>query len=83
MNSTYGTLSFKPAPSGKDVGNFLVWLLAFVFILAGSITLTLRNPADGDTASDSTFLAVGWACIGIGFIIYFVKVYLAFRGKLW
>lgn len=91
MNTSFGSpygnvgvLKYEPyADKSKYGPSFAVWIAAFVFILAGAITLTLRNPSDGDTTSDKTFLAVGWSCLAIGFIIYFVKVYLAFKGKLW
>ena len=79
------TFTYAPVKGNqtKYALDFGVWFLGFIFIATGALLLTLRSPSDGDTKSDRTLLAVGWVCSGIGIIIYFIKVFLLFRGKLW
>lgn len=86
QTSTFQPMTYNITPKGnptKYALDFGVWFLGFLFLATGTLLLTLRSPSDGDTKSDKTLLAVGWVCSGIGFIIYFVKVFLLFRGKLW
>jgi len=39
------------------------------------IVLTFHGPKDGDTASDTTFLYVGWGVFVVGTIIVLVKIF--------
>ena len=58
-----------------EPSDYVVWILGVVIQLIGMIVLTFHGPKDGDTASDTTFLYVGWGVFTVGTIIVLVKIF--------
>lgn len=68
----------KSSPYMKSMlspSDYAVWIAGVTIQLIGMIVLTFHGPKDGDTASDTTFLYVGWGVFVVGTIIVLVKIF--------
>lgn len=69
--SAFKPLQPKTFLNSKD---FWFFFIAGLLQIIGMIVITFRNPANGDTSADTTFLWVGWGvfALGTGILLFLI-----------